>query len=106
MKKDTTGWAAQAIHLENKIAALEAEVERLRKVIPPLIEAVKASLHNKDLRCSYDDYGTGASGMAAKPCAKYRAKSDRVWWCRECQVRPLIEDAEAALEPREGREEE
>jgi len=70
-----------------------------KPIIERLIEAVihGGMIHNKDLRCSYDDYGTGASGMSPKPCTEYRRDKGTASWCAECYVRKTVEDARELL---------
>ena len=78
-----------------------------RKALLRLLRKHARGHHPATLSCTYDDFGTGASGMAPKPCAKYRAEhvDSKFGWCAECQLRRDLEQLGLLEEYLEGNDE-
>lgn len=65
---------------------------------PPFEEALDALIrearyhYHDDLRCSYDQYGHGSSGMSPRPCPDHRPKGSHrpgegsLSWCGDCNT--------------------
>ena len=80
---------------EPVLAALRRENEALREALEATYGLAREGCHHSDGSCDYDDYGHGASGMAQKPCSKYR-KGHPERWCYACKLEAT--GARAALE--------